>query len=316
MPSNDSSPAQVEAQVQPNQGFGPPVNPKYVKQQETGQGLPESVMRLISNRIRDLIGVERRPTGKQSEEFVRVNPLWVPLEEVPREWLLNGRKGAVWHYSVVEDDNGKDRVMLGSEELLTVVTQEQFDDLLAGMQEAFRRQQKRQPWKKTKDLTAEDLRKAINGQGHPTIAVRFTSDGRTVQGAAKVSGEFRYDPERELGVVNDRSGRYMSKKVRPSAQPEEVAVWGENAAGEFRKHLKVDVVFEQIKTSADPPAIPTIAKHAKALQPTGNSNTTTDSYGNSSARTPGTAPGAPSRPAPPAVTPQGGDVSKGKGMGR
>lgn len=211
---------------------------------------------------------------------IRVNPFWVPLEEIPREAILNGRPGAVWHYSAVlseEADNPgvlRYRVMLGSEELLTVMGRMDFLKLLGGLRKGALKQQRENPESAIEYPTQEGLKKSIDGLGHPTIAVDFKPNGMTKEGKAAVSGEFRYAPDLKLGTANDKSGRYMSEKARPARgdrDPGKIAEWGKMVAKSFSDHLDVSVAFEQIKTLSNP-----VAGHAAMLSSTiGRPNSST-----------------------------------------
>ncbi len=205
--------------------------------------------------------------------YLRANPLLIPLDEIPREWIINGNKGAVWHYSAVQREDPdipgvlrRWRVMLGSEQLLTVLGRKDFLKLLGSLRKGALKQQQENPEENIKYPTQRDLEKGIDGLGHTTIAVDFHKDGKAKRGAAAISGEFRYDPELEFGTANDKSGRFMSKGARPNERdrdPELVAKWGEEVAQAFSNHLRKPVVFDQIKTLSNP-----TAGHASRLQPT------------------------------------------------
>ncbi|MFF9059620.1 lonely Cys domain-containing protein [Streptomyces sp. NPDC014882] len=184
---------------------------------------------------------------------VRLNPLWVPLDEVDPDLLITGNRDAVWLYTVTDDG----RVVLGTEDLSGIVTPEQFDALLAGMRE------------KDPDLTAESLRKTLDGLGHTGIAAGFADDGgrtadptagptagRTLPGRSRVSGEFRWSAKLRSWVVNDKSGRYMSESVRPGLDAAEAADWLTNVAALFSDRLGVVVRTDQVKTAASVPAPP------------------------------------------------------------
>ncbi|GAA2267382.1 hypothetical protein GCM10010415_35610 [Streptomyces atrovirens] len=176
---------------------------------------------------------------------VRLNPLWVPLDEVDPDLLITGNRDAVWLYTVTDDG----RVILGTEDLSGIVTPEQFDALLAGMRE------------KDSDLTAESLRKTLDGLGHTGIAAGFVDDGgetagRTLPGRSRVSGEFRWSAKLRSWVVNDKSGRYMSETVRPDLDAAEAAGWLTNVAALFSDRLGVVVRTDQVKTAATVPPPP------------------------------------------------------------
>ncbi|MET9369075.1 lonely Cys domain-containing protein [Streptomyces griseoflavus] len=196
--------------------FGDPVLPKRVKDEERDQ-----------------------------DGDVRLNPLWVPLDEVDPDLLITGNRDAVWLYTVTDDG----RVILGTEDLSGIITPEQFDALLAGMRE------------KDPDLTAEALRKTLDGLGHTGIAAGFADDGgetagRTLPGRSRVSGEFRWNEKLRSWVVNDKSGRYMSESVRPGLDAAEAADWLTNVAALFSARLGVVVRTDQVKTAAAVPPPP------------------------------------------------------------
>ncbi|WP_411152363.1 lonely Cys domain-containing protein [Streptomyces sp. A30] len=217
---------------------------------------------------RDRFGSPVLPKRVKDEELdsagdVRLNPLWVPLDEVDPNLLITGNRDAVWLYTVTEDG----RVLLGTEKLTGIVTMEQFDALLAGMRE------------KDPGLTAESLRKALDGLGHTGIAADFvTADGekeagRTLPGRSRVSGEFRWDAKVGSWVVNDKSGRYMSESVRPGLDAAEAADWLDNVAALFSDRLGVVVRPDQVKTAAPvaaplpPPPLPAVPPPSGQLEP-------------------------------------------------
>ncbi|MEW1796912.1 MULTISPECIES: hypothetical protein [Streptomyces] len=204
------------------------------------------------------------------ERQVRVNPFLVSLDEIPREAILDGKPGAVWHFSAtLREDADRPgvldwQVMMGSEEALSVMGRMDFLKVLGGMRKAANQQQKEDPEQRIEYPTQEDLKKGIDGLGHPTIAVDFKIHGATKAGNAAMSGEFRYDPESRSARANDRSGRYMSKNHRPETDkaPEKIAEWGEAIAKKFSDHLGIPVVFEQLKTLPNP-----LERNAATLQP-------------------------------------------------
>ncbi|MEU0755115.1 lonely Cys domain-containing protein [Streptomyces albogriseolus] len=201
---------------------------------------------------RDRFGAPVLPKRIKKEERdqdgdVRLNPLWVPLDEVDPGLLITGNRDAVWLYTVTDEG----RVILGTEDLSGIVTPGQFDALLAGMRE------------KDPDLTAESLRRTLDGLGHTGVAAGFAGGGetagRTLPGRSRVSGEFRWSEELRSWVVNDKSGRYMSETVRPGLDAAEAADWLTNVAALFSERLGVVVRTDQVKTAAaaPPPAPPT-----------------------------------------------------------
>ncbi len=215
-----------------------------------------------------------RPQEADDSGMLRLNPLYMPLDDLPNALFMKGREGAVWHYSVVEDEHEVDgaiekvpAVMLGSEEVLTVLAEKEQNSLLAGMQEAARRRAEKNPDEPAVIPTKEDLEKGINKLGHPTIAAGFTPNGETMVRKAMISGEVHVFPSKNLIMINDKSGRYMSEKVRPGLDPQEAAKWGENVRRLFSNHFpEVTVQFQQIKTLA-PPENAAVAQIAKSGLP-------------------------------------------------
>ncbi|MFC0097870.1 hypothetical protein ACFFKH_10045 [Micromonospora marina] len=203
--------------------YGPAVLPKKVKPFE-----------LDPPRDRDQKGVKGDDLRTQQ---VRLNPALMPLADFT-EFIWAGRPDAHWHYVVAEDG----QIWIGSEELLTAVSDRQLDDLHRAMRE------------KDPELTLRQLRDLINEQGHPTIGARFTTDGRTLAGPARISGELHRDPTTGAWTVNDKSGRYMSGKVRKDINPTDVQRWLENVAG-------------RISAQTDEPVTPTPYKHAEPPPP-------------------------------------------------
>ncbi|WP_427917245.1 hypothetical protein [Streptomyces sp. cg40] len=177
---------------------------------------------------------------RDDEGDVRANPLWIPLEEVDPDLLITGNHDAVWLYTVTDDG----RVLLGSEAPSQVMAQDRFDALLAGVRT-------RRP-----EVTAQALRAEIDGLGHTGIAAVFEEGGRTRPGASRVSGEFRWSESLRTWTVNDKSGRYMSKAVRPDIDPTVAAGWLDNVAALFTDRLGVQVAPEQVKSGAVKPPEP------------------------------------------------------------
>ncbi|WP_326798168.1 hypothetical protein OG946_24555 [Streptomyces sp. NBC_01808] len=65
------------------------------------------------------------------DQRIRVNPLLISLDDIPLDWILKGREGAVWQYSAVFRPDGPEKpetarwqIMLGSEEPLTIIPEE------------------------------------------------------------------------------------------------------------------------------------------------------------------------------------------------
>lgn len=197
-----------------------------------------------------------KPEERDTEGDVRLNPLWTPLDEVDPDLLVTAGEDAVWLYTVTEDG----RVLVGSERPSAIITPEQFDALLAGMRSRHRRRRRRR-----RAMTADKLRACLDGLGHTGIAAGFAAEGRTRPGRSRVSGEFRWNAERQRWTVNDKSGRYMSDQVRPGLDAAEAAVWLENVALLFSDRLGVVVVPDQVKTAAPERHPPPVAASSSAV---------------------------------------------------
>jgi hypothetical protein len=157
---------------------------------------------------------------------VRINPVWYRLEDFPRQ-LLTERKEALWHYSV----GGKGEISIGTEEMKGVVEAGEWQRLLNAMREKD----------EYKSLTLDDLQLRLDGQGHPTIAAGFEPLGRAKVSPARVSGELQWNPQSERFEVSDKSGRYMSKKVRPGADGEQSLRWLTTVAQRMGQQWGVEI---------------------------------------------------------------------------
>jgi hypothetical protein len=178
--------------------------------------------------------IARKPGGFE----VRVNPAWTPLEEFTAE-VYSSRPGAHWHYVVMPDES----IYLGSEEILTALSDGEMLDLYLGMRAANPGQLMR------------DVRDGMNHQGHPTIAVRFESatepavlvpegmppemveHNRAYVSEARISGELSRNPVTGRLELNDKSGRYMSEKVRPDLNAEQIRAWLKTVAERVAKQV-------------------------------------------------------------------------------
>ncbi|BCY15452.1 hypothetical protein [Actinoplanes sp. L3-i22] len=183
---------------------------------------------------------------------VRLNPAWMPLADFHPN-LFEGRPDAHWHYVVTPDGE----IYIGSEEILTVVSDAQLRDLHAGMVT------------KNPDLTLDQLRDSINQQGHPTIGARFDGDGKSYAGQARVSGELGVNPATGRWEVNDKSGRYMSGKVRPDLQVADVKRWLANVAERMTAQFGIPVeprLFKHAEAPTDP-KLPTDPKPPVVSEP-------------------------------------------------
>ncbi|MFI7079310.1 hypothetical protein ACIBO1_18620 [Micromonospora sp. NPDC049903] len=168
---------------------------------------------------------------------MRVNPAWMPLSDFTPE-IHAGRPDARWHYVVTEAGE----IMIGSEEILTVVSARQLADLHAAMRAT------------DPGLTLDQLRNSINQQGHPTIGVRFDGEGRALVGRGRISGELHRDPDTGRWGVDDKSGRYMSEKIRPGLDPADVQRWLDDVAARLTAQLGEIVEARPYKHAAPAPA--------------------------------------------------------------
>ncbi len=178
-----------------------------------------------------------------SEGFPRVNPVLYRLSELPREVLL-GHTEAQWHYAVDADGD----IRIGSEQLGQMLSDEELLDQYANYHNGARPE--------IGDPAVQEFRDRIDGQGHPTIAVEFTDSGEVANAAppARVSGEIGWNDEAQRWEANDKSGRYMSEKVRPSPDPDDIHRWIGNVAVRLSRRLGV-------------PVTPTLLKHAPPTNP-------------------------------------------------
>ncbi|MFE7751312.1 hypothetical protein [Streptomyces sp. NPDC057428] len=196
--------------------------------------------------------VKDRERDAQDSAQVRLNPLWYRLEEF-KPALLE-RTDGVWHYAVDEDGE----ISIGSDQVLTIMTKDELDELWSAMRRV------------DKDLTPEQLAAAIDNQGHPTVAAGFRTDGATVVRPARISGELSYDPVARSWQLTDKSGRYMSNKIRPSLSPEDGLRWLANTARRISEHVGVPVTPVLFKNASAvaataPPASEGAAQASRAV---------------------------------------------------
>ncbi|WP_329042842.1 hypothetical protein OHT61_31340 [Streptomyces sp. NBC_00178] len=180
--------------------------------------------------------VKDRERDAQDSAQVRLNPLWYRLEEF-KPALLD-RTDGVWHYAV--DEEGE--ISIGSDQVLSIMAEDELDELWSAMRRA------------DPDLTREQLRAAIDNQGHPTVAAGFRTDGSTVVRPARISGELSYDPVARSWQLTDKSGRYMSNKIRPSLSPEDGLRWLANTARRIAEQVGVPVTPVLFKNASGAPA--------------------------------------------------------------
>ncbi|ROO63184.1 hypothetical protein EDC02_5204 [Micromonospora sp. Llam0] len=223
----ESPPPAMPTTAELDHAFGPAVNPKGAKTFEIDPPRPAG-------------GKNIKREALQTQQM-RVNPAWMPLKDFAQE-IHAGRTDANWHYVVTESGD----IVIGSEEILTAISAKQLDDLHTAMRA------------KNPDLTPDQLKSSINQQGHPTIAVRFDVNGRAYADKGRISGELHRDPATGEWTVNDKSGRYMSEKIRPGLDPADVKRWLDNVATKLSEHFNEPVHPRPFKhTTAPAPAIRT-----------------------------------------------------------
>ena len=193
----------------------------------------------IDHRFGPLAG----PKKVKDREFddggqVRLNPLWYRLEDF-KPTLLE-RTGAVWHFTVDEDGH----ILLGSDALLTIAEEDELQELLTPMRE------------KDPALTMDQLKGYLDNQGHPTVAAGFHDTGATRLRPARISGELSYQAGR--WEVSDKSGRYMSNKVRPGLDANAAQSWLSNVAQEMSQQFGVHVEAVLFKNAAAPHPAPPV----------------------------------------------------------
>ncbi len=167
---------------------------------------------------------------------LRLNPLWYRLEDF-KPALLE-RTGAVWHFTV--DQHGE--ILLGSDALLTIAEEGELQNLLEAMQD------------KDPALTMDELKAYLDNQGHPTVAAGFDDTGATRSRPARISGELSYQGGQWL--VTDKSGRYMSNKVRPGLDVDAAQGWLSNVADQMSQRFEVPVAAQLFKNSTAPQPAP------------------------------------------------------------
>ncbi|MEO3820563.1 hypothetical protein [Plantactinospora sp. B24E8] len=235
-PPVESAPPSEQPVAELDHTRGPAVDPKGAKPFEIDPPGPADGKTISGDALRT--------------QQMRVNPAWMPLSDFTPE-IYAGRPDAHWHYVVTESDG----IMIGSEEILTVVSAKQLDDLHVAMHT------------KNPDLTLDQLRNSINQQGHPTIGVRFDTDGRAYVGKGRISGELHRDPETDRWVVDDKSGRYMSEKIRPGLDPVDVKRWLDGVATRLSEQMGVPVEARPYKHTTAPPPAPTTRTAPTQQQP-------------------------------------------------
>ncbi|WP_030191555.1 hypothetical protein [Streptomyces violaceorubidus] len=175
---------------------------------------------------------------------IRLNPLWYRLEDF-RPALLQRTSGQ-WVFTVDEEGS----IAVGSEQPADLADQAELERLLEGMRGS----------EANADLTMEELKEALGGQGHPTVAAGFTESGTTRERPARVSGELAYNQDRERWEISDKSGRYMSFKIRPGLLPEHAHGWLAQVARRMEEELGVEITPVLYKTQ------PAVAPQADAPQ--------------------------------------------------
>jgi hypothetical protein len=202
-----------------------------------------------TERFGPLAGPKKVKDSELNDEGqVRVNPLWYRLEDF-KPALLE-RTSGVWHYAVDEDGH----ILIGSEEPLTLIEDGELRKLLEGMQS-------RNP-----DLTMEELKAALVHQGHPSITVGFTDEGTTRVRPARIAGELAYNKDLARWELNDKSGRYMSFKIRPGLKADVAGLWLRNAADRISEALHVSVTPVLFKNAEPAPVPETVPAEEPAAQ--------------------------------------------------
>ncbi|MFP1155241.1 hypothetical protein ACK280_24655 [Mycobacterium sherrisii] len=197
-----------------------------------------------------LVGAKRvKPEETDAAGLPRVNPVFYRLSDLPPLALLS-HTDARWHYTV--DAEGEIRI--GSEELGTLLSDEELTEHYVAYHGELPESAEQ----------LEGFRGLINGQGHPTIAVEFDDTGAVVNAnpVSRVSGEIGWNAEAGQWEVNDKSGRYMSEKVRiPLPDPQDMQRWVDNVAGRLSAHLGEPVQGRLLK-HGDGQANPAPPAHA------------------------------------------------------
>lgn len=176
-------------------------------------------------------GGQAKPAELADGEL-RLNPMWYRLEDFPPKLLLE-RKKAIWLYSV----GAGGEISVGVEKMEDVVEPQEWKKLFDGMRQ------------KDPDLTElGHIQELLNDLGHPTIAAAFHPLGKTKLSPARVSGELRWEDENSRFVVSDKSGRYMSPKVREDVTQEQAERWLANVARRMSERLGVTVHPVVVKT--------------------------------------------------------------------
>ncbi|WP_254902300.1 hypothetical protein [Mycobacterium simiae] len=173
-----------------------------------------------------LVGAKRvKPEEADGQGLPRVNPVFYRLDDLPPGVLLS-HTDARWHYTV----DAEGQIRIGSEKLGTLLSDEELTEQYVAYHGG--------PPESAEQL--EGFRGLIDGQGHPTIAVEFDDTGAVVNAkpVSRVSGEIGWNAEAGQWEVNDKSGRYMSEKVRvPLPDPQDMQRWVDNVAGRLSAHL-------------------------------------------------------------------------------
>ncbi|MDH3039213.1 hypothetical protein [Streptomyces sp. TRM75561] len=180
--------------------------------------------------------VKERERDQLDSRQVRLNPLWYRLEDF-KPALLE-RTSGVWHYVVDEDGE----ISIGSDRALDIMTEDELHGLFSRMREA------------DESLTLEQLAAALDNQGHPTVAAGFRADGTTVVRPGRISGELAYNPVAGRWELTDKSGRYMSNKIRPSLPPDQAMQWLANTARRVGERVGMPITAILYK-NAQPAAV-------------------------------------------------------------
>jgi hypothetical protein len=134
---------------------------------------------------------EQGPDGR-----IKLNPLWYRLSDFEPAFLE--RKDACWFYTV--DASGE--IFLGCKKIDTIFTGKELERLPEGIRHS------------NPEMTVDALKKLLNKQGYPTIAVEFDESGKTTGSVmSRISGELAWNRDTARWQINDRSGRYMLPRI-------------------------------------------------------------------------------------------------------
>ncbi|MFY1672110.1 hypothetical protein ACN27G_19415 [Plantactinospora sp. WMMB334] len=169
--------------------------------------------------------------GRPMDVPVRLNPLLMRMSDF-QPYMLEDQPDGEWHYLVTPGGE----IWIGSEQLVSLVRRGQLEALRAGWSQAY------------PGLTYEDVVQALDAQGHPTVSAGQREPGGPMTASpGLVSGEIHYDPATGGAQINDKSGRYMSKAVRPTQPGDDPVHWLTNVARRLGRQLNMPVRVGTLK---------------------------------------------------------------------